>query len=236
MKLLYEGKAKKVYVPDNNENQLLHEFKDSATAFDGLKKGTIGDKGSINARLSSLLFPLLEKNGIKTHFIKFEEPNKLYTLKLDMIPIEVVVRNIVAGSLAKRTGFPEGKEVSSPIVEIYYKNDDLNDPLINDDHAVELGLASKDDIWKLKDLGKKTNSILKDFFETCGLKLVDFKLEFGKHNGEIILGDEISPDTCRLWDAKTNEKLDKDRFRFDMGLVEESYREVLKRVAEAAEN
>lgn len=226
--LLYEGKAKRVYEISGTD-LIAQEFKDSATAFDGKKTGSISNKGRINAKLSSFLFTLLSRSGIENQFVSFVEPNILITKRLEMIALEVVVRNIAAGSLSKRLGYQEGQALSRPIVEFYYKDDSLGDPLINDMHAFELGLINEAESSYLKETSLKINDLLKSFFSGCNLDLVDFKVEFGRLGDKIILGDEISPDTCRLWDKDTKEKLDKDRFRRDLGSVEEAYLEVLSR-------
>ncbi len=230
-KLIYEGKAKKVFTTDD-ESLLVQEFKDEATAFDGKKKGKIIGKGSVNAQLSACLFSLLEEEGIATHFIELLEYNVLLTKKLNMIPIEVIVRNIAAGSLAERIGYEEGQELKEAIVEYYYKSDELGDPIINEDHIAELELTEIDNLKKMKELSLQINKILIEFFKKLGIILVDFKLEFGLLDDQVILGDEISPDTCRLWDIASGEILDKDRFRRDLGKVEEAYHEVLRRVKE----
>ncbi|KER10146.1 MAG: phosphoribosylaminoimidazole-succinocarboxamide synthase [[Candidatus Thermochlorobacteriaceae] bacterium GBChlB] len=227
--LLYEGKAKKVYATDNPD-LIIQEFKDDATAFNAQKKGQIVGKGIINNDLSSHLFTYLESFGIATHFVSKLSEREMLCKRLDILKIEVVTRNIAAGSLVKRYGFTEGEALRYPIIELYLKNDALGDPLINDDHAVLLGLGTPDDIARLKQLASKINGVMQDYFLQKGLKLVDFKLEFGRHHGAILLGDEISPDTCRLWDKDTDTKLDKDRFRFDLGNVEDAYREVRKRL------
>ncbi|MCI0450068.1 MAG: phosphoribosylaminoimidazolesuccinocarboxamide synthase [Chlorobi bacterium] len=228
---IYEGKAKKLYTIREYKNLLLQEFKDDATAFNAQKKGTILNKGIINCELTNYIFTYLNKKGVKTHLVKQISPTEMVIKRLKIIPIEVVTRNIAAGSLLKKTNLKEGQELSKPIVEFYYKDDSLGDPLINDSHALAMKLASEKEIETLKKAARKINKILKPFFLKRGLKLVDFKLEFGKDkNGKIILGDEITPDTCRLWDAETNEKLDKDRFRFELGNVNEAYAEVRKRI------
>lgn len=228
MKLLYEGKAKKVFLLESG--LILHEFKDSATAFNGQKKGTIANKGHINATLSALLFKYLADNEVENHFVSFEEPNRLITKRLDMVQLEVVARNIAAGSLSKRLGIDEGTVLPSPITEIYYKNDELGDPLINDDHVRLLNLISEKDLSHIKNIALRVNGLLRNIFIKCNISLVDFKLEFGKEDGRYLLADEISPDTCRLWEITTGEKLDKDRFRQDLGSVEQSYSEILTRV------
>lgn len=227
---LYEGKAKKIFATDD-PNLVIQHFKNDATAFDGKKKGQIEGKGVINAKISAALFTMLEENGIKTHFKKLLSENEMLATKVDILQVEVVVRNIAAGSLSKRIGYPEGAALSKPIVEYYYKNDDLGDPLICEDHIFELKLIVPEQLKQIKDEALKINDLLLPFFNAAGLDLVDFKLEFGLDSeGSLLLADEISPDTCRLWDKKTQEKLDKDRFRRDLGNVEEAYREVLKRV------
>lgn len=230
---LHEGKAKVVYSSDE-PGIIIHYFKDSATAFDGKKKGEIEGKGSINAQISAALFQLLEEAGVKTHFRALQGDNELVTDKLDMMPLEVVTRNIAAGSLSKRLGYPEGAALKKPVVEFYYKDDSLGDPIVNEDHIAELGAATTDEVASLREIALKVNEVLGRFFSAQGITLVDFKLEFGRGNGELILADEISPDTCRLWDTETGERLDKDRFRRDMGRVEEAYREILARVKGAA--
>lgn len=227
--LMYEGKAKKVYKTDNDDYVVIY-YKDSATAFNGEKKGEIEDKGVLNNNITSVLFELMEKNGIRTHFVKKLNDREQLCRKVEIVPIEVIVRNLAAGSMAKRLGLNEGYELKTTVFEICYKNDDLGDPLINDTHAVAIGLTDFEELKKIYDMAKKVNDILKEFFHELGIKLVDFKLEFGRHNGDIILADEISPDTCRFWDAKTNEKLDKDRFRRDLGNVKEAYMEILNRI------
>lgn len=228
--MLYEGKAKKVYSTENSE-LLIQEFKDSATAFNGEKKGEISEKGIINNKISSVLFSLLEKHSIPTHFIAFLDDRSMLIKKVDIIKLEVIVRNISAGSFCKRYGFPEGVVFDSPTFEFSYKDDSLGDPLLNDYHAKAMKLASDKDIDLIKNYTFKINNLLKDFFEKAGIILVDFKLEFGRTNdGKIILADEISPDTCRFWDKETKKKLDKDRFRNNLGNIEDAYKEILKRV------
>jgi phosphoribosylaminoimidazole-succinocarboxamide synthase len=228
---IYEGKAKKLYTLKGKKNLLLQEFKDDATAFNALKKGTILNKGKINNALTAYIFKFLERAGIKTHFVEKINDREMIIKHLKIIPIEVVVRNIAAGSLLKKTNLKEGQVLAKPIVEFYYKDDSLGDPLINDSHALAMKIATVKDMNTLRSMAEKINSKLKPFFKKQGLKLVDFKLEFGKDkNGKILLGDEITPDTCRLWDVKTNKKLDKDRFRFDLGGVNEAYEEVSHRI------
>ncbi len=228
---LYEGKAKKVYLT-SDADLVIQEFKDDATAFNNKKKGTIAEKGVVNNAISCKLFNLLEAQGIHTHLVEKLSDRDMLCRHLDIIKVEVVVRNIAAGSLVKRYGFPEGTVLNQPIVEFYLKDDDLDDPLMNESHAVALGVATLEELAVLKNRAEAINAILKKFFAERKLKLVDFKLEFGRHKGEILLGDEISPDTCRFWDLDTNEKMDKDRFRFDLGGVEDAYSEVQKRVLE----
>lgn len=228
--LLYEGKAKKVFATDNPE-VLLVSYKDDATAFNGLKKGTISGKGAINNRVTNSIMRLLEKDGVPTHFI--EELNDRETLvkKVSIVPLEVIIRNISAGSFAKRYGVKEGIVFAWPTIEFSYKNDKLGDPLINEYHALALGLATAEEIETIKTLAFKVNDFLKAFFKKLNIDLVDFKLEFGRlSDGTIVLADEISPDTCRFWDCDTHEKLDKDRFRRDLGGVEDAYREIMKRI------
>ena len=222
---IYEGKAKILYTTED-PNLIIQYFKDDATAFNGVKKGTIVDKGVVNNHISSVIYQFLEKNGIPTHFVERVSEREQLTKKLDIIPIELVVRNVVAGSLAKRMGRPEGEALKSPILELYYKDDDMGDPMINEYHIREFGLATDDEMAVLKERGFKINDLLVGYFKERGIRLVDYKLEFGRNNGQVLLGDEISPDGCRLWNIKTNEKMDKDRFRFDLGKVEETYQEV----------
>ena len=227
---LYEGKAKKVFATDDPELYIV-SYKDDATALDGLKKGTIAGKGAVNNRMSNRLMQILEKNGIPTHFVKELSDRETLVKKVSIVPLEVIVRNISAGSFAKRYGVDEGIVFDAPTVEFSYKNDDLHDPLINSYHAVALKLANPEEIGRIKELAFRVNSVLKDYFIKLGVKLVDFKLEFGRlSDGTIVLADEISPDTCRFWDSETNEKLDKDRFRRDMGGVEDAYNEMMRRV------
>ncbi len=227
---LYEGKAKKVYATED-ENLCIVSYKDDATAFNGLKKGTIAQKGIVNNRMTNMMMQLLEKQGVPTHFVKELSDRDTVVKKVKIVPLEVIIRNVSAGSFAKRYGVEEGIPFDEPTIEFSYKNDDLGDPLINDYHALALKLATKEEIELIKKYAFKVNDVLKAYFLTLGVKLIDFKLEFGKTaEGQIVLADEISPDTCRFWDAKTNEKLDKDRFRRDMGGVEDAYKEIFKRV------
>ena len=232
--LLYEGKAKKVYLTDE-EGVLLHRYKDDATAFDGKKRGTIGGKGRTNATMSAAVFEYLETQGVPTHFVERADDESIKTKRLEMLPVEVVVRNVAAGSLARRIGYEEGTPLKAPIVELYLKDDDLGDPLLNRHHFRELGVADED-LNFCEALGLKVNEVLAPYFDERGVTLVDFKIEVGRDaEGNLMLADEISPDTCRFWDKETNEKLDKDRFRRDMGGVEEAYAEMLKRVTEIKE-
>ena len=227
---LYEGKAKKVFETDT-EGIVIVSYKDDATALDGLKKGTITGKGGINNRMSNYLMQLLEKEGIPTHFVEELSDRETAVKKVSIVPLEVIVRNISAGHFAQRYGVEEGIVFDEPTIEFSYKNDDLHDPLLNAYHAVALGLADKSEIQHIKSLAFRINEILKEFFKSKNVKLVDFKMEFGRlPDGTIVLADEISPDTCRFWDYETNEKLDKDRFRRDMGGVEGAYEEIYRRV------
>jgi phosphoribosylaminoimidazole-succinocarboxamide synthase len=228
--MIYEGKAKQVYETDDKDRVVIY-YKDDATAFNGEKKGQISDKGVFNNTITSMLFELLEKHGIETHFEKKLSDREQLCKRVEIVPLEVIVRNVAAGSMAKRLGVEEGTELKTTVFEFSYKNDELGDPLINDYHAIALGFTSRDELNKIYEMTAKINDILKEFFLKQGVKLIDFKLEFGKFNGKIVLADEISPDTCRFWDAKTNEKLDKDRFRRDMGNVREAYEEILKRIS-----
>lgn len=227
--LLYEGKAKKIF-STGNPDQVLQYFKDDATAFNAQKRGTIVEKGVINNKVSERLFRLLEQNGVPTHFVERKSDREMLTKKVTIVPVEVVVRNVVAGSLAKRLGLKEGEAIQPAIVEWYYKNDALGDPLIADEHIRLLKLATSEQLAEIKRLALKINGLLQPFFAERKMILVDFKLEFGLHNGKLILADEISPDTCRFWDQTTRESMDKDRFRKDLGKIEEAYQEVLRRV------
>lgn len=230
MKQIYEGKAKKVYTTEN-ENEIIVFYKDDATAFNNLKKGTIVNKGILNHKITTKIFKYLEDNGIPTHHIKTIDERQQLCKRVQIVPLEVIVRNILAGSTAKLLGMEEGYKLNSPIMEICYKKDELKDPLINDYHAIALGLATREELDKIYELTSKINLLLIEFFKEIGITLVDFKIEFGRDkDGNIILADEISPDSCRLWDAKTQEKMDKDRFRRDLGNVEEAYIEVLNRI------
>jgi len=227
--LLYEGKAKKIFTT-GDPGQVLQYFKDDATAFNALKRGTIVGKGVVNNKISERLFQLLERNGVPTHFVERKSDREMLTKKVAIVPVEVVVRNVVAGSLAKRLGLKEGDPIQPAIVEWYYKNDALGDPLISDDHVRLLKLATPEQLADIRRLALNVNGVLEPFFRERRMILVDFKLEFGLHNGRLILADEISPDTCRFWDQTTKESMDKDRFRKDLGKIEEAYQEVLKRV------
>ena len=222
---LYEGKAKILYNTSDSE-LMVQYFKDDASAFDGKKKGTIVDKGVMNNHMSSRIFQYLEGEGIKTHFVKNLNDREMLVKKLDIVPIEVVLRNVAAGSLCKRLGIEEGLILKKPILEFFYKSDPLGDPMINECHVDVFDWATKQEVEILKSEGNRINNLMIKFFEERHIRLVDFKLEFGRHNGEVMLGDEISPDGCRLWHLETNEKMDKDRFRFNMGNVEEKYQEV----------
>ncbi|SHO51980.1 phosphoribosylaminoimidazolesuccinocarboxamide synthase [Anaerocolumna xylanovorans] len=229
LEMLYEGKAKKVFKTEQ-EDVYIVDYKDDATAFNGLKKGTIVGKGVINNRMSNHLFKLLEKEGVPTHYIEELSDRETAVKKVEIIPLEVIIRNVSAGSFAKKLGMEEGIKLLAPTLEFSYKNDDLGDPMINDYYAIALGLATREEIDKISKMTFKVNEVLCRYFEECGIELIDFKIEFGRSKGEVILADEISPDTCRLWDIRTHEKLDKDRFRRDMGGVEDAYEEVLKRI------
>ena len=227
---LYEGKAKKVFATEDPALCIV-SYKDDATAFNGLKKGTIAGKGVVNNRMSNLMMQLLEKSGVPTHFVEELSDRDTLVKKVKIVPLEVIIRNVSAGSFAKHYGVEEGIVFDEPTIEFSYKNDELGDPLLNSYHALALKLATKEEIETIKKMAFKVNEVLTEYFKTLGIRLVDFKLEFGRlPDGSIVLADEISPDTCRLWDIKTNEKLDKDRFRRDMGGVEDAYKEVFKRL------
>ncbi len=231
LKQIYEGKAKKLYETEDRE-LLIQEFKDDATAFDATKRGTIVNKGVINNKLSEKIFTLLTKSGIPTHFVKRLNDRDMLIKRVEIVPVEVTIRNIVAGGMAKLLALEEGIVLKEPVLEYHYKEDKLHDPLINDYHIKALGIATDKELDVIKKYSFKINEVLKKFFDSKGLILVDFKLEFGRYEDKIILADEISPDTCRLWDKTTKEKLDKDRFRRDLGNVEEAYQEILRRVME----
>ncbi|MBC9784752.1 phosphoribosylaminoimidazolesuccinocarboxamide synthase [Heliobacterium chlorum] len=226
---MYEGKAKKVFRTDD-PNIYWIQYKDSATAFNGEKKAEIDNKGILNNRISALFFQYLEKQGVPTHFVELLNDREMLVKSLEIIPVEVVARNIVAGSLSKRIGQPEGTLLAKPVLEFYYKDDALGDPMINEYHIAALEWATPEQMDAIKAIALKVNEILKEFMDSLNIDLVDFKLEFGLHNGTVLLGDEISPDTCRFWDKDTKEKLDKDRFRRDLGGLEEAYREILRRL------
>jgi phosphoribosylaminoimidazole-succinocarboxamide synthase len=228
--LIYEGKAKKLYTTDDPD-LLVQYFKDDATAFNAKKRGTIEEKGVINNRMSEIFFLLLEKEGVKTHFVKRLSDREMLVRRLEIIPVETVVRNIVAGSLAKRLGMEEGRDLPRPVVEYYYKSDPLDDPMIVEDHVLVFGFATEDELRKIREMALKVNDVVRRFLDARGILLVDAKFEFGRHKGQVLLGDEICPDTCRFWDKVTREKLDKDRFRRDLGNVEGAYREMMERVS-----
>ncbi len=229
MDLLYEGKAKKVFTTDVPD-VLIVDYKDDATAFNGEKKGTIIGKGVVNNRMTNHLFRMLEKEGVPTHYIEELSDRETAVKKVEIIPLEVIVRNVAAGSFSKRLGVEEGRKLLAPTLEFSYKNDALGDPLINDYFAIALGLATREEIDRVTELVFKVNDILKAYFAEMNIDLIDFKVEFGRYKGEVILADEISPDTCRFWDSTTHEKLDKDRFRRDLGHVEEAYEEMFRRL------
>ncbi|KYO66361.1 phosphoribosylaminoimidazolesuccinocarboxamide synthase [Thermovenabulum gondwanense] len=229
LELLYEGKAKKVY-KTSDPSLLIMEFKDDATAFDGKKKGVIEDKGILNCRISTIFFELLGEKGIDTHFVKRLNDREMLVKSVKILPIEVIVRNIAAGSMAKRYGIEEGFELKRPVLEFCLKDDRLGDPMINNYHLIALGIAREEQLKKIEEMAFNVNNILKEYLMAKGILLVDFKLEFGEKDGNILLADEISPDTCRFWDINTKEKLDKDRFRRDLGNIIEAYREVYSRL------
>lgn len=226
---LYEGKAKKVFATDNPDYCIV-SYKDDATAFNGLKKGTIVGKGVVNNKMSNYLCQMLEEKGIPTHFVEEINDRDAVVKKVEIVPLEVIVRNKAAGSLSKRLGLPEGTPMKTTVLEFCYKNDDLGDPIVNEYHILAAELATKEEIDKISEMALKINKILCEFFAGAKIDLIDFKLEFGRYKGDIILADEISPDTCRFWDVDTQEKLDKDRFRRDMGGVEEAYAEMMRRI------
>ena len=231
LEMLYEGKAKQVFKTED-PNVIIMHYKDDATAFNGIKKASIGKKGLLNNKITTMIYKELIKRGIPTHYIETINEREQLCKKVTIFPLEVIVRNIIAGSMSKRLGIPEGTKPSNTIYEICYKNDELGDPMINDHHAVALGAATYDELEQIYDLTRRVNEALKDIFTSANITLVDFKIEFGKTaDGEIVLADEISPDTCRLWDSKTNEKLDKDRFRRDLGNVIEAYEEIDRRLS-----
>ena len=227
---LYEGKAKKVFATDD-PGVVLVEYKDDATAFNGLKKGTIQGKGVINNRVTNFLMKMLEKNGIPTHYIEEISDRETLVKKVTIVPLEVMVRNIAAGSLSKRLGLPEGTKLKKTVLEYCYKNDDLGDPMVNEYHIAAMGWVSDEDLKKIAEYSFKINQLLSAYLKDLNIELIDFKLEFGKtQDGQLVLADEISPDTCRFWDSTTHEKLDKDRFRRDLGGVEDAYQEIMKRL------
>jgi phosphoribosylaminoimidazole-succinocarboxamide synthase len=234
--LLYEGKAKKIFSIPGEPNRVRVEYKNSLTAFNALKKGEFEQKGEINREITSLVFRYLKKNGIASHWVEDLGSTEMIVQKVNIIPLEVVVRNILAGSTAKKLGIEEGKKLQKPLLEFYFKNDALADPFISDDQVLMLELATEQEIVELKSKALKINELMKELFRKAGIELVDFKIEFGKDlKNEILLADEISPDCCRLWDLKTREKMDKDRFRRDLGNIKESYLEVLKRLKEVVD-
>ncbi len=227
--LLYEGKAKKVFTTDN-EDVLMVSYKDDATAFNGEKKGTIVGKGIVNNRMANHIFKMLEEKGIPTHLIEEINDRETYVKKVEIVPLEVIIRNVAAGSFSKKLGIEEGFKLLAPTLEFSYKNDELGDPMINDYYAIAIGAATREEIDRITELVFKINEVLVDYFKAVNIDLIDFKVEFGRYKGEIILADEISPDTCRFWDTETQAKLDKDRFRRDLGGVEDAYAEVFKRI------
>ena len=227
--MLYEGKAKKVFKTDN-EKLLIVDYKDDATAFNGLKKGQILGKGVINNKMTNIILKYLADNGIENHLVEELSDRETLVKRVSIVPLEVIIRNVAAGSFSKRFGVEEGTALKNPILEFSYKNDALGDPMINTYQALAIGVATKEEIDSIAEQALKINELLKKFFLNVGMKLIDFKIEFGRYDGRVILADEISPDTCRLWDAETNEKLDKDRFRRDLGNVEEAYQEVWRRI------
>lgn len=229
LEMMYEGKAKKIYAT-NKADEVIVYYKDDATAFNGEKKGQIEDKGVLNNEITSMIFTMLNENGIKTHFIEKLNEREQLCKKVEIVPLEVIVRNVAAGSMAKRLGLKEGFELKTTVFELSYKDDSLGDPLINDYHAVGIGATTFEELNKIYEMTAKINDLLKEFFKKQNINLIDFKLEFGRYNDEIVLADEISPDTCRFWDAKTGEKLDKDRFRRDLGNVKDAYVEILNRI------
>lgn len=226
---LYEGKAKKVFATDDPDLVIV-DYKDDATAFNGLKKGTIAGKGAVNNKMTNYMLQLLEKEGVPTHFVEELSDRETLVKKVEIVPLEVIVRNVAAGSFSKKLGVPEGTPLKTPTLEFSYKNDDLGDPFINDYYALGLGLATKEEIADITKYAFMVNNFMVKFFKGINVDLIDFKIEFGRFHGKILLADEISPDTCRFWDSTTHEKLDKDRFRRDMGNVEGAYQEMMKRI------
>ena len=229
LEMMYEGKAKQIFKTDK-EDEVIVYYKDDATAFNGEKKGQINDKGELNNAITAMIFEMLNENGIKTHFIEKLNDREQLCKKVEIVPLEVIVRNVAAGSMAKRLGLEEGYELKTTVFELSYKDDNLGDPLINDFHAVGIGATTFEELEVIYGITAKVNDLLKEFFAKQNIRLIDFKIEFGRYNGEIILADEISPDTCRFWDATTGEKLDKDRFRRDLGNVRDAYVEILNRI------
>lgn len=229
LEMLYEGKAKKVYTTDV-EDVYIVDYKDDATAFNGLKKGTISGKGVINNKMTNHIFKILEEAGIPTHLVEELSDRETAVKKVEIVPLEVIVRNVSAGSFAKKLGIEEGRRLLAPTLEFSYKNDELGDPMINDYYAIAIGAATREEIDRITELVFKINEVLVAYFAEHGIDLIDFKVEFGRYKGQIILADEISPDTCRLWDSATHDKLDKDRFRRDLGNVEDAYIEVANRL------
>lgn len=228
-KQVYEGKAKKVF-ETTDADLFIQEFKDDATAFNAKKKGTIVGKGVVNNKISASLFTLLEKEGVPTHFVKLLSDREMLVKKLEIVPVEVTIRNITAGGICRSLGVEEGIRLAEPVLEYHYKSDELDDPLFNEYHIRALNLATDEEMEKIRDYSFKVNEVLKTFFDKLNVDLVDFKLEFGRHKGEILLGDEISPDTCRFWEKGTGRKLDKDRFRRDLGGIEDAYKEMLEKI------
>lgn len=229
MKLIYEGKAKQVYESENPDT-LIIKYKNSLTAGNGAKKASMDGKGALNCKISNIIFDMLAKHGVPTHMVREIDETTIEVKKVEIIPLEVIVRNVAAGSFSKRYGVEEGSPLKCPVLEFSYKCDELNDPLINDYHIMALGLATRAELDKVAEITFKINDLLKDFFDHVGVNLIDFKIELGRCKGEIILADEISPDSCRLWEKGTNEKLDKDRFRRDMGGVLEAYEKILEKI------
>ncbi len=231
LEMIYEGKAKKVYKTDDPKLFIV-DYKDDATAFNGQKKGQIAGKGVVNNTMTNIVFKKIEERGVPTHLVEQLSERETLVKAVKIIPLEVIIRNVAAGSFSKRYGVPEGQALAKTVLEFSYKNDDLGDPLINDDHILALELATPEELELVRKYAYTVNDVLKEFFLERGLKLIDFKIEFGIADGQVLLADEISPDTCRLWDVETNEKMDKDRFRRDLGNVEETYLEVFRRVQE----
>lgn len=229
LEMLYEGKAKKVYATDE-QDVVIVDYKDDATAFNGQKKGTITGKGVINNKMTNYLFKKLEEIGIPTHFIEELNDRETAVKKVEIVPLEVIVRNVAAGSFSQKLGIEEGRKLLAPTLEFSYKDDELGDPMINDYYAIAIGAATREEIEAITKYTFQINDFLRSFFAECGIELIDFKIEFGRYKGKILLADEISPDTCRFWDIKTREKLDKDRFRRDLGNVEDAYKEVSERI------